>query len=344
MASSRRTGTNENISTFGGAGQGRDYTSLATWEAATDNDLVTATQSEVLECYDDVASFNEALDLNGATTNSSYFRIIRPAAGQGHDGTPNNGVFFDISGIGGDAWRIEEENASIQDVILKATINSAVGRSVLDIQMGPANFAGVIVFDSDNIGAGTLIAAFEIQEDDVVCVNCLALDNNGDGFNFDQGNAGTCYNCTSIGNADGFLEDDGPLLLKNCLADNNTTDFNGGTGGNNNASGDATAPGTSARINQTFTFVNSGADDYHLTGSDGGARNFGADLSADGVFAFDDDIDFETRPGESVWDIGFDEYIPVPWPGGADIDGVLNANLADVNGVLIANIGDINGV
>jgi hypothetical protein len=35
---------------------------------------------------------------------------------------------------------------------------------------------------------------------------------------------------------------------------------------------------------------------------------------------------------------------PAQWEGGADIDGVLNEDLADVNGVLIENIGDINGV
>jgi hypothetical protein len=84
-------------------------------------------------------------------------------------------------------------------------------------------------------------------------------------------------------------------------------DFSGSPAGNNNASSDGTATGTGSRINQTFTFVASGSDDYHLAGSDAGALDFGADLSADGVFAFDDDIDFDTRSG--TWDIGFDEFI-----------------------------------
>ena len=67
MASSRLTATNENISTYGAGGFGRDYTSLGTWESATDIDLVTAAQSEVLECYDDAASFDDRLTFAGAT-------------------------------------------------------------------------------------------------------------------------------------------------------------------------------------------------------------------------------------------------------------------------------------
>ena len=42
------------------------------------------------------------------------------------------------------------------------------------------------------------------------------------------------------------------------------------------------------------------------------AKDFGADLSADGFFPFDDDIDFQTRSGS--WDIGFDEFVAAGQP------------------------------
>jgi len=299
MASSRRTGTNENISTFGAGGFGRDYTDLSTWEAATDNNLVSLTQTEVLECYDDATSFNLKIDISGATTNSSYFRLIRPAgtigtgSWQGNDGTPNNGVFFNIT-IAGDSWRLDEPYATVQDMIWKVVMTDSSPRSLFDIQTGPAYCIGCIVLECDN-NDNIIRAAFEIQDDDVYCINCLALNNTAKGFDVGVSNNCYIYNCNAIGNTDiGFWEDSGTLNIKNCLGDGNSTDFDGGTG-NNNASGDATAPGTSNRINQTFTFVNTGNDDYHLDSSDTGAHTFGADLSADGIYAFDDDIDGETR-------------------------------------------------
>ena len=312
MATSRRSATNENISTFGAGGFGRDYTDVNTWAAATEIDLVSAAQSEVLELYDDAASFNQKIVVEAATTNASYFRIVRPAgvkgeaSWQGHDGTPNNGVFFSISGVGGDAWRIDESFSSFQDLLIKAVLNDVNPRSVYDVRGADVEIVGCIAFDSSNIGTSTLIAGFE-QSEDNFCINCLALNCELDGFQIDGATDAYAYNCTAVNNgSDGFFNK-GNGTCKNCLADGNSPDFSGSPAGNNNASGDGTATGTGSRINQTFTFVATGSDNYHLASGDAGAKDFGADLSADGVFAFDDDIDWETRTGS--WDIGFDEFL-----------------------------------
>lgn len=323
MASSRVPATNENVSTFGGAGQGRDYTSVATWEAATDINLVTAAQSEVLECYDDEATFDEAMTISGATTNASYHRIIRPAGTkyqsdwQGHDGTPNNGVHFEIT-TGDDALRMAEDYLQIWDLIISFDITESSSYEL-------------IKFDNDNtemkcIGviAGPLINAstgrnrcFEFQTvsgDTCYAINCIAIEAQNGGEGFQMGDPGTVIlsNCTAIDcDAYGFEQDGGTVIAKNCLATGSgTNDFQGtyDAASTNNASGDATAPGGSARINQTFTFRNAAADDYHLDINDAGARDFGADLSADGNFAFDDDIDWRLRVGDWDWDIGADEY------------------------------------
>ncbi|GAF85993.1 unnamed protein product, partial [marine sediment metagenome] len=45
MPSARKTGTGENVATLKSDGTG-DYTSAATWEAATDNNLVAAQVTE----------------------------------------------------------------------------------------------------------------------------------------------------------------------------------------------------------------------------------------------------------------------------------------------------------
>ena len=302
MATSRITGTNEQISTYGVA---RDYSSLSVWESATDVDLVTAAQSEVLECYDDAASFNDDTSWSGATTNTSYFRIIRPAgtigtgSWQGHDGKADTvtGVFFDIS-VDDEFIDCSEANASIQDMKVRSTNPTTGNKMTIICDGGGSSVIGCICFDCTNSNGTSRGIRIE---DDGYCINSLFL--RGDQWGM-QGNGGNAYfyNCNCIDNVtDGFLHSGGVLIAKNCLATGNDTgggdDFDPGTytGSTNNASGDLTAPGASPRISQTFTFVNAGAGDYHLSPSDAGAHTFGSDLSADGVFAFDDDIDGDIR-------------------------------------------------
>ena len=301
MATSRRTATNENISTYGAGGSGRDYTALTTWELATDIDLVTATQSEVLECYDDAAEFNDRSNFGGATTNSSYFRIIRPAGTigtggwQGNDGTPNNGVKFHNQAAS-NGWNISEDYFSIQDIIYQMTnpnTGNTIGISMLNTGNLLVGVIGVDITSADGTARGIRL------RDGGLAVNCININCDNFGFQYDTGNC-IFYNCTSVNNGGDGFNDGGAIsaTCKNCLADGNSQDFDAGgsyTLTNNNASGDATAPGTSPRINQTFTFVAAGSNDYHLTSSDTGAHTFGADLSADGVFAFDDDIDGDIR-------------------------------------------------
>jgi len=343
MASSRRTGTNENVSTYGAGGFGRDYTSLATWESATDNNLVSLAQSEVLECYDDAANFDDRIDFIGATTNSSYFRIIRPAgtfgqAGwQGHNGTPSVGVTFTrSSGIG---FVVSGENyVSVQDLVF-----DSVDDDTCETDAGSyTSWVGCILVDCGgrgmNVSGGT----------DNVVVNCIVIRQNEHPFLADTDD---CYflNCTAIDSVigRGFNEFSVDPIWINCLGDGNSDDdFDGGSGfiEENNASGDATASGTGSRINQTFTFVNAAGDDYNLAATDAGARNYGQDLSAHGVFPFDDDIKFQTRPGEGTWDIGASEYVPDSGPDLTDINGILAANINDINTVDFADISDVNGV
>lgn len=74
----------------------------------------------------------------------------------------------------------------------------------------------------------------------------------------------------------------------------------------NNATDDGTGDdfGTGGRVNQTFTFVDPALGNYHLAGTDTGAKGYGADLSGDANYAFTDDIDIQNRA--EPWDIGAD--------------------------------------
>lgn len=334
MPSSRKVGTNENISTYGAGGFGRDYTVLATWESATDTNLVSATQSEVLECYDDQASFSDRIVMAGATTNASYFRIIRPAGTkfqsdwQGHDGTPNNGFRIESIIDNFQIMRIDEDYGQHQDIILAYNLSTAndLEMGVLDDGATETAFVGIICDESSNAGAG-LFRGFESQADTGekhFFINIMILGVDDFGIQVDDKDGDVfAFNCTIRSCDNGFVKvsgGTGSLTCKNCLSDNNATaDYVGTIGGNNNASSDATAPGTGPRINQTFTFFNAAGGDIHLGIDDAGALDFGADLSADGDYAFDDDIDFRPRITAWTWDIGADEYFS-PYPIISDIE------------------------
>jgi hypothetical protein len=289
MASSRRTGTNEHISTYGN--ETRDYTALATWESATDNNLVSLTQSEVLECYADSSIFTDNVILSGAVTNSSYFRIIRPAAGQGHNGTPNAGVRFRRT-TNGYTFYIIENNSSIQDI--GATLNcgwSVVQPSVFYGVGNNNSMIGCIAFDALNaypIGAsGFYIEGAGLNP---LLINCLAINCQSDGFKI-KSYEPSCYiyNSTSANNGGyGFNNIDGyggATIAKNCCSSGNTlADWYG-----------TITKTTCTEEGATPTFVDPDNDDFHLDPDDTVCRNKGTNLSTDEVFPFSDDVDGDER-------------------------------------------------
>jgi len=281
MASSRRLPASYNVKTYGNAT--RDYTVLATWEAATDNNLVTAAKGEVLECYDDSAQFVDQISLSGAITNSSYFRVVKPAIGEGHDGTPNNGVNF-IADIN-IPFTVSESYSSFQDLIGRPKAGwavSFVGKGDYSNIVGCISVGGLITHDI----SGTMRS---------FAINCLVLDsNNGFSLNPNQTGIAFFYNCTAVDCNYSFNgAEAGTSIAKNCISCDNYADFEGTWTKTTCYEGDATV------------FKDQANDDYHLAEADTTCRGNGTDLSSDAYYAFDDDIDGETR---SAWDIGADEY------------------------------------
>jgi len=337
MASSRRLPLAYNTSTYGDVTRDYQVGELTVWEAATDIDLVTATAGEILDCYDDAASFDDYVAIAGATTNSSYFRVIRPAgvkgqaSWQGHDGTPNNGVTF-ICATDVNIFGLQENYSQVQDVIAKVSVASGISIRYAFAQTSLCNlsaFVGCIAYDCliGDTGIGQGFAMAGAASNIGFAVDCLAHNCEGDGFrtsSFVVGGGGYLYNCTSTNNGTyGFRmlgnQASGIHIRTNCLASSNTTaDFSDGTTNAPTrtvtycASGDDTADdlgGAGNRISTdgTLVYVNSGGDDFHLAPNDTRTKDWGTDLSADGTYAFDDDIDWSKRPCGSAWDISFDE-------------------------------------
>jgi hypothetical protein len=141
--------------------------------------------------------------------------------------------------------------------------------------------------------------------------NCIAEGwSSGNSAGFTQSGANvTVYNCTAIDCAYGFTNSDNGYNLKvyNCLASGCGNGFDAGWSwgpSDYNASDLASdAPGSNSRNSQTFTFV--AADDFALTGSDTGARNYGVTDPGAGLFSTDIHGNTRTAP----WDIGAFEFV-----------------------------------
>ena len=320
--SARRRGIAENVSTYDSAG-GQDYTSLATWEADTDNNLVSTTTSEVLELFS--GEHTDTFSLAGATTSDRFFRILRPASGEGHDGTPGTGARI-VATTSFWAIAVLELNASIQDLALSWTgSTSSTPQACLFGLAGSGDATGVLVHDVTNGGSGGGRGfTLNLTTAPVYLVDCLIANNKTEGV-FISAIDETAYvlNCTSVDNGTyGYQVSAATVVEINCIGNGNSTqDFSGTVTGNNNASGDTTASGTSPRISQNFTFADAGSDDYHLAVGDAGAQTFGADLSAYYNYPFNDDVDGEVA--SAPWDIGFDFFVGGIGDNGSGATGLL---------------------
>ncbi len=306
--SSRRRGVNEQVSTFGTSGAGRDYTEVSTWEADTDNDLVENAESEVLECYADAASYAiSPTDIWQSTTSMSYFRVVRAASGARHLGVPGAGVHF--TGTGAITLDIDEGHAAIEDIQITASGNSS--GNIYGLYLYPSRIYRVVgvLSKATNSSDGAALGFYQGAPADIaVWVNSIAYECDDQGLMI----SGTpiIYSCSTVYNGGwGHYWSSAGCVLKNVIGYGNTlSDFDAGVDGcTHNLSEDNTAPafGTYYR-NKTLTFKNVGADIYRLVAADTDAIGKGIDLSGDSIFPFEDDIAWARRGPD--WDIGAFEF------------------------------------
>jgi hypothetical protein len=140
--------------------------------------------------------------------------------------------------------------------------------------------------------------------------NNLVYDQTSGGIRAEGNGYIRIYNNTVI-NSDTGISGAANIIVKNNLAKGNSSnDYYSWSSqwhadSTNNASGDATAPGSNNRISQTFSFVDETGDDFHLAFADTGAKGYGTNLMNDTYLAFQNDIDGQERTGN--WTIGADE-------------------------------------
>lgn len=317
---------------------GGDYTSLANWEAGEQGDL-TGVRDEisVAECYS--MSDTTIVSIDGWTTSATqYIRVYTPTA-ERHTGVWNTGKY-----------RLECSSAS--NVRALSTTEAYIRIDGLQIfaDATSTNWMDVLGFVTAYPGATSYI---EATNNIIKGIN----DNYGSGI-YVNNSIGYIYNniiydltgSTSYGiytnatiaslyiynntitDCDYGVRGASGAILKNNLLYNHslgaTTAMTTGNCGYNST--DAASLGYTAqtgdRVSQTFTFVDSVNDDFHLASGDGGAKDFGTDLSG----SFTTDIDGVARTG--TWDIGADEYVVT---GGLSMAG---PNLNPRNTSIFANI------
>ena len=319
MPSARSVGLNENISTLAASGS-PDYTNPQTWENDTDNNLVSLTQSEVLEVTGIV---DGSINLTGATTNSSYRRILRPASGEKHDGTGNSGAgLIYTSGFATPAVYIGEGYVCLQDLLVALNLNNGFTTYTVRVILSGqgSEIVGVILPNSQNAGAGIVDGFVSTSggggSQAIVFADCLVY---GSGARYHYNlTANITHRLLNCGAADAatynFSRVAGTVIAKNCWAVGaGSSDYFGtyDAASANNAAEDGSAPGSDS-VTGAATFVDAASGDYHLDAADTVCKGQGVDLSAD-TFAFDDDIDGDTI---TLWSIGPDAQVDEPAAAG----------------------------
>ena len=302
---------------------GGDYTTLSAWEAGEQADI-TGLGPSVAECYS--MSDTTAVVIAGWTTTASdYIRIYTPTS-ERHDGKWNTSKYRLTSG-NSTAIDISEDFVRLDGLQLYHDGVSADNRYAVNIS---GTGAGAVIYVTNCILRGNNNGGWYDSGVNTTstAVGTIYIYNN---MIYDWGrsgsasHAGICINAPGASSIDAYVYNN---TIQNCrygisrldsdiFAVNNlfsasvTADANGtfaaGTDYNatNAASIGYTVTGsgnTHDRTSQTFTFVDSANDDFHLQSGDAGAKDFGSDLS--GTFTVD--IDGATRSGS--WDIGADEY------------------------------------
>jgi hypothetical protein len=313
-------------------GAAKDYATPTAWEAATYGG-VGAGDNAVGQVYGTVSDNSVMNDTTPGTV------ILEGVPGGIHDGTPGTGAeltsavnneIVDVNGVDNFTIRNLEFDQQGANVFTAAAryIGGATGGefhgnllygkaanrsnpcSLFSIG-GGATAAEVhdnILFDAANSGTGTLSVMLFTNGGTTLVYNNTITD--ADASNA----AATCYGIE--------LNDDADHTYKNNLV----TDIRASGGGTdecysdsapanattgNNLSDDATSPDAAFR-NKSITFVNAGADDYHLAAGDTDAIDAGVGPGADANVSTSD-IDGDARAGATC-DIGADERVAAVAP------------------------------
>ena len=309
----------DNISTIGSDG-GDDYSTIGAWESDTDNDLVTSTTREIGELRGEDHG-GTLIDINGATTNSSYYRWLRSMDGHEFDHTDESGariVSADVNYViathegytklGGSEW-LSTGSIGAKGTHATGNMQGFVATSA----SSNVEFHQLVAYEFNCSGValdkGRLKPYYVEVTEDLTCYNCLCFTPVSEDEAAYGWHRGICYNCAALKvKAKDFLMSSygfHTCVCYNCYSGGHSAG-GGGTAynftdtctGDYNASPGTDSPGDNSTDNVAVADCNfvdtGGAEDFHIqAGSDLidiGNDGYGNIWDLDGLVSTRDDI------------------------------------------------------
>ncbi len=319
----------------------RDYTSLGTWESATDGSL-SGLGRVILECYASSGSHDDSLSdwIDASDISASDYRVIRSASGTGFDGTAGSGGgSFAMTGtdlVRG--IRMREERGRIEQLSITATDCTSLVRAETTstaFVIHCVAYDGVRIASSSN---GIYVA------DGGLVFGCISYNNTNRGI---AGGNGAVVCCTSADNGGYGIEcvdgTDPALAFSNYGMENGNWDIrqylwtDGDWNGTQDTSADLGAAGATyydnsndltAELDADYFATESISTDAAGVGDGNMGKNPEDGLSTD--LSYDPDSFFTTpdplfstdlagnaRPSgvDAAWDVGAHQYVAA---GGGD--------------------------
>lgn len=312
----------ETISTINKTGE--DYNTITLWEDAKDGDLVTETRQETAELYNDDGTLTDSPTIAGSTTNATYYMKIYSPAGERHTGIEGTG-FVLAGSITLDDTYVTMDYLELSGGRIIGTIYTSGNTTISNCLIHDVGATGILGGDWGGSSGWVIYntAVYNISNTWQMGIAC-----GGGGFTegFNIYNS-VVYNTQYCGYSNG-----------SCSGSNVTTDTvaawcarqgscncYSGFSGNYNASDDTSSPGANSidNITEANEFVSLGAtENFHLKATS-------QLIDAGTTTAYTTDIDGDTRPSGSAFDIGFDEVVQASGP---------TNNGSDVNNTILNNV------